>query len=273
LGEPALEALGAALVDGATERPNRVHLPAALAAFGSEAAADRLLACVEHDSQGRVRYKAIRALEMLSTNLNVRVDRTRVERSVQANLITYFQLLALRVGLGQTPASTGTSEYRLLVGLVDDKLRQSLERAFRLLRIAYPRTHIGSVYVAVSSKDKRSRANASEYLDALLRGHEEQTLRELTRLAADDLPPAEQVARARFALRSPPPRTREEAVKAAIADTDVMLATLASLYAVASGDAALIDSVRSEQLRRPVLATTATSVFKEPLRVPQISHA
>jgi AAA family ATP:ADP antiporter len=273
LGEPALEALGAALVDPTTERPNRVHLPAALAAFGSEAAADRLLACIEHDSQGRVRYKAIRALEMLSTNLNVRVDRTRVERCAQANLITYFQLLALRVGLGQTPVSTGTSEYRLLVGLLDDKLRQSLERAFRLLRIAYPRTHIRSVYVAVSSKDKRSRANAAEYLDALLRGREEQTLRELTRLTADDLGPAEQVARARFVLRSAPPRTREEAVRAAMADTDVMLATLASLYAVASGDPSLIDSARGEQLRRPVLGATAASVFQEPLRFPQVSHA
>jgi len=42
--------------------------------------------------------------------------------------------------------------------LLDDKLRQSLERTFRLLKIAHPYQDIHRVNIALTSKDLRARA-------------------------------------------------------------------------------------------------------------------
>ncbi len=142
-----------------------------------------------------------------------------------------------------------------------------------MLRIAHPRDDIRSAYVAFLSKDKTARANAAEYLDALLRNKDQQALRDLVRLATDDLSAADQVARAELALRFRAPRTREEAIQAVIADPDVTLATIAALYAVASEDASLVESVFNEQRRRPALATIAQAIFQEALPLPEAAHA
>jgi hypothetical protein len=275
LGDPACTALAAALKDPSVDRQIRIHLPATLAGFGTKGSSEALLDCIEHDTDGRVRYKAIRALETIVANPNVRADRIRVEFLVRKNLTEYFRLLGTRVALAAShaPVSSAASQYRLLLGLLDDKLRQSLERAWRLLRIAHPRDDIRSAYVAFLSKDKTSRANAAEYLDALLRNKDQQTLRELVRLATDELSAADQVARAQLSLRFRAPRTREEAVRAAIADPDMTLATIAALYAVESEDAALVESVFNEQRRRPALATIARSIFQKALPLGQVAHA
>ena len=160
--------------------------------------------------------------------------------SARANLAAYFQLLGLRVALGGPPATPSSSTPRrrtlLLAGLLDDKLDHSLERAFRLLKVAHPREDIHRVYIACLSSDKRARANAGEFLDALLGRRDQQLLRDLVRLVSDDLPPEDQLTRAARLLGFTPPRSREDAVRAAIADPDIKLAALAALFAVAMGD-------------------------------------
>jgi hypothetical protein len=155
--------------------------------------------------------------------------------------------------------------YRLLAGLLDDKIRQSKERAFRLLKIAHPREDIHRVYRATYSSDKRARANAGEFLDALLRRRDQQQLRELVRVICDDLPVEEQVRRGAQLAKFEVLPSRDSALADAMRNPDVKLAALAALHAVALGDAKLEASVHRAQEQRPALAATAHLVFQEPL--------
>jgi hypothetical protein len=254
LGEPALEEIVRALDDPATPRELRVHLPMTLARFGTKWAADKLLDCIEHDRDGRVRYRAIRALERLVVERGVRMDRVRVERCVRANLVAHFKLLDLRVALGSAPELQEPQPvhhtFHLLAGLLDDKLRQTLERAFRLLKIAHPKEDIRRLYLAQLSTDKRARANAGEFLDALLHRHDQRSLRDLTRLVSDDLLPSEKVARAAAVLGFQPHRSRADAVKTLRADADAKVATFADLYAAATEGRSVEMAVPSTRARR-----------------------
>jgi len=135
------------------DRRLRVHLPNTLARFGSKSAAELLLRCIETERDGLVRYKAMRGLGRIVADRRIPMDRVRVERLAYANLVEHFRLLGLRATFTAPPPdeASGPSTTRfLLVGLLDDKLRQSLERTFRLLKIAHPRDDFHRVQIATS---------------------------------------------------------------------------------------------------------------------------
>jgi AAA family ATP:ADP antiporter len=234
--------------------------------FRTTAAAEVLLDRVEHEPDGLVRYKALRALGRLVVDDGVGVDRTRVEQSMRGNVVSYFGLLGLRVALGAAPSVAGvqSNTFRLLTGLLDDKIRQALERTFRLLKIANPKEDIHRIYLACIGTDKRARANASEWLDMLLRRSGERSLRELLRIVSDDLSSAAQVQRAAAPLGLEPPRSRDEAVEAALADPDLKVAALAALYATATGGERLVASVQKAREVRPSLVPDARAAFQNP---------
>jgi AAA family ATP:ADP antiporter len=271
LGDPAFDAVWKTLGDGTQDRRLRVQLPATLAAFGSKAAADRLLENVETELDGLVRYKSIRALARVVVFANVRVSRQRVEKLARANLVEYFQILGRRLALqtgqmdaraddGGLVAMTG----RLLPGLLDDKLDHSLERAFRLLKIAHPREDIHRIYIACRSNDRHARASAGELLDALFTHRDQQQLRALLRLVADDLTPAERIARSLPYLAFAPPPTHDAAVLELIEDHDVGVAALAALYATGLGRPALVDAAEAARERRSEIGLTAVRLFERP---------
>ena len=266
LGEPAFVQVAAALRDTTRPRRLRVHLPEVLGHFRTTAAAEMLLDRVEHEPDGLVRYKALRALGRLVVDDGVGVDRTRVEQSMRGNVVSYFGLLGLRVALGAAPSVAGvqSNTFRLLTGLLDDKIRQALERTFRLLKIANPKEDIHRIYLACIGTDKRARANASEWLDMLLRRSGERSLRELLRIVSDDLSSAAQVQRAAAPLGLEPPRSRDEAVEAALADPDLKVAALAALYATATGGERLVASVQKAREVRPSLVPDARAAFQNP---------
>jgi hypothetical protein len=271
LGSPAFAQVASLLEDTSRDRRLRAHLPQTLSRFGTAAAADKLLDRVEHEPDGLVRYKALRALGQLAIDYRIGIDRARIARCVQTNLVTYFGLMAIRVALGALPPDAPraqTNTFRLLAGLLDDKLRQSLERAFRLLKIAHPKEDLHRVYLACIGTDRRARANAAEFLDALLRWRYEQALRDLVRIVSDDLAPAGQVNRAAAFLATAPPRSQEQAVQAALGDGDIKVAALAALYAVATGAEHLAASVQKAREKRPSLGTAAQGIFQDPLSVP-----
>ena len=232
-GRPAMEEVWGTLQDPLRERRLRVQLPYTLARFGTKAAAELLLQCIETEEDGLIRYRAIRGLGRITAEGQVTVDRRRVERLAYANLVEHFRLLGLRAPFSSDPeGETESSTTRfLLVGLLDDKLRQSLERTFRLLKIAHPRDDIHRVQLVAQSKDSRARANAGEFLDALLRRHDQRSLRELILLVADNLSIAERVARAAASLPTAPPATRQQAVSSMLDDADAALVALAELHA------------------------------------------
>jgi AAA family ATP:ADP antiporter len=272
-GRPALDEVWGTLLDPLRERRLRVHLPNTLARFGTKVAAELLLQCIETEQDGFVRYKAIRGLGRLTADARIIVDRVRVERLAYANLVEHFRLLGLRAPYASSSSqdASGPSMTRfLLVGLLDDKLRQSLERTFRLLKIAHPRDDIHRVQIASQSKDSRARANAGEFLDALLRRGDQRPLRELLLVTADDLSIVDRVARGSALLQTTPPATREAALTAMIADADSTLAALASLHAATMAGKAVRVAIGSGLGRRPPIelstagALAATAEAQEP---------
>src|SRR5207247_373140 len=110
------------------------------------------------------------------------------------------------------------------------------------------------VHGAATSKDRRVRSNAGEFLDTLLAGRGQRELRALFRLVVDDLAPAERVARAAPFLGSTP-TSRDDALAALIADRDEGVATLASYYALSIGAENLRASVDRARRERPSLAS------------------
>jgi hypothetical protein len=238
-GDEALESVRWALRDTSRPRRFRIHVPKTLARFGTKRAADHLLENVETEEDGLVRYKSIRALEWLVSSGRVTVDRARVERIAYADLLRHFHVLACRFALDPAPPqAAGRPAERLLAGLLEDKLRQSLERVFRLLAIAHPRDDFDRLRIATLSGDPFARASADELLDALLRRHDQQALRLLLRIVADDLPRAERLARAAPLVHRNWPATRGEALAQLERDRDPTVLALAVACAkppVASG--------------------------------------
>jgi AAA family ATP:ADP antiporter len=246
-GPAALEGLRVALADPSSPRDLRIHIPSTLARFGSRRAADLLLQAIETDFDGMVRYKALRALGRLVAERGIRSHRGRVERLALSNLVEYFRLLGLRARLDSTPPWAPEPRVRrelterLLLGMLDDKLRQSLERAFRLLKIAYPREDLHGVHVAYVSPDKRKRAHAVEFLDALLRRKDQARLRLLLRAGAEEPSLDESLQHASAHLPERPPKSREEALERLVRDADLTLAGLAKLHTAArAGEAARV---------------------------------
>jgi AAA family ATP:ADP antiporter len=234
-GEGALQAVWWALRDTTRPRSFRVHVPKTLGRFESRAAAEYLLENIETEEDGLVRYKSIRALEVLVVQRRIPVDRVRVERLALDSLTRHFRLLALRVALGTPPVAEGRTlaAERLLAGLLDDKLNQSLERAFRLLAIAQPREDFRRLRLACLSDDAYTRANAGELLDTLLQHRDQQPLRVLLRLVTEDLSPAERAAQAASLVERPLPKGRDEALATLRRDHDSVLADLAAACAAA----------------------------------------
>jgi AAA family ATP:ADP antiporter len=234
LGHPALDELTRTLFDTARERRLRIQVPHAIARFETTHAAEKLLQCIETEGDGLVRYRALLALGRITATRKLTVDRVRVERIAYANLVEYFRLLGLRepfVGRPAPDRSRHGTTLRLLLGLLDDKLRQALERTFRLLQVAHPRHDIRRVRLACESRDNRLRANASEFLDALLRRSDQRRLRELLLVEIDDLSAEERLARGSELVAMPRPATREAALATMSRDRDAALAALASLHA------------------------------------------
>jgi ATP:ADP antiporter, AAA family len=254
IGDPALDALEAALADPATDRRVRAHVPRTIARFESQRACDLLMALLEQERDGFVRYKVLRGLGQLVVTSDVKVDRQRIERETRRNLVEYLRATAYRQGIesGRRDASPPSPSEELLVGLLGDKQRQSLARAFRLLKIAHKREDIHRVHMAAVASDRRVRSNAGEFLDSLLSGRSRRELRELFRLVVDDLDPAERVARAALHV-GPMPRNRDQALAALIEDHDEAVATIASYYALSLGVENLRASVERARIDRPSL--------------------
>jgi ATP/ADP translocase len=284
MGAPALAFLREALRDPKTPRAVRLHIPRSISCFASQAACDALVEALAEERDGLVRYKIVRGLGRLVARHHMKVDRVRMERVVRGNLEEHLRLLAQRTALAPSVEAFGARGARdgqgendghdahdaraatvavLLLGLLDDKLRQSSERAFRLLKLAHPGEDIHRVHSATLSRDQRVRANAGEFLDALLARRDQQPLRELLRVVLDDAADPVRVERAAgAAMVSAPPlvRERDEAIAALVDDHDDALAALAACHALSLGGSKLFAAVSRAREARPALLALESSL-------------
>ncbi len=264
VGAPAVAALNEALWDPETDRHVRLHIPRTISRFKTAETAEILLRVLEESKDGHLRYKALRGLGRLASHDGVRVDRMRVLARLKHNLLEHFRMLglsfSLRGRLLKQPVldPDAAASLELLLDLVDSKGAQALERAFRLLQIAHPRERIDRTYQALSSPDRRVRASAVEFLDALTLRRGEAEERELLRRAIDD-PTQSAIAQSTIdgvVFTS----TYDEAVARLLEDTDETLALLATHHASLVG-ARFKDLVNRTVKRRPSIGEASARLF------------
>ncbi|MEM1024883.1 MAG: MFS transporter [Myxococcota bacterium] len=245
LGAPAQAALERALSDHTLPLHLRTHVPRSLSKFRNQRAADVLLDTIMTDHSGQVRYKSLRGLGRLVADTEVRVSLDKVERRTQVELTEYLRILSFWVPLQATMAQLEVghkASAELLLSLLEDKQNQALERAFRLLQIVHPRESIQGVSEALRSGDRRVRAQAQEYIDALTLASGLTEVRSMLRIISDDLPSEERVRRASQYLDSPP-SDAGEALRALIRESDESVAGLAAYHALNLGEEALKEDV------------------------------
>jgi hypothetical protein len=262
IGEPALEALERAMLEPKTDLRVLLHIPRTISRFRSQRAVDFLMSNIGNEAlPGAVRYKVLRGLgRMIAENLDLKATVQTIRGHAHKNMIEHLRIVAVEHALssdGQgSKAESGAGE--LLRGLLEDKRRQALERAFRLLQIIHRHEDLRRVYHALESGDRRARGNAMEFMETLLLAVERSgaagNSRELWRLIVDDLPPKDRIARIRRILATAPPETFEQAVAELLRDKDESLAVLAAFFALELGNAKLEQSVRSVCVERPALA-------------------
>jgi AAA family ATP:ADP antiporter len=196
-GPPAFAALKAVMSDPQADRRVRLHVPQTLAAFANGEAVTALLEVLRTESgDGFLRYKALQALEQLARRTALPIDLEPVIAELGRNCREYLRLFSLAVPLRADPSSRERTSRALTLGLVEDKLNQSLERIARLCQVAQRTDDIHAVFEALRSEDRHERARAVEFLDAIARGWERRSSSEtaqLLRLVVDDLAPEERV--------------------------------------------------------------------------------
>jgi xanthine/CO dehydrogenase XdhC/CoxF family maturation factor len=155
--------------------------------------------------------------------------------------------------------------------LLDDKLAQSMERAFRLLQIAHKHEDIERVHLASRSSDTTARANAGEFLDVLLVRRDQQRLRRMLRIVVDDAHDAERVERAREELPALV-HSYDDALTVLLEGNDQVLVALAAQHALSLNDEGLRRAVANVQKRWPSLEATSSLWFGRPLANVEADH-
>jgi AAA family ATP:ADP antiporter len=263
MGQPALDALEKTLSDPSAPQRVRLQVPQSIAAFGTQRAADILVERLDVEELGLLRYKVLRALGRLVVAQDLKVNRQRMETAALHNLEEYLRLLSFHSALADAASPSDGEAGDLLRGLIEDKLQQALARVFRLLKIAHKREDIHRVHTAALSSEPRERANAGEFLDALLARRDQQPLRELLRVVVDELSDAERVARAAPQVRLVA-RSREQALAILVDERDETLAALAAHFADSLGQRELQELVARARARRPSLTAVGEHLFARP---------
>lgn len=276
LGDPALDAVEKALFDPATDPKIRLHLPRTISRFGTQRAADILMRALTGNFPGMVRYKVLRGLNRMIVEHDLRTDRAVIDKEIQRNLAEHLRMLGIRIPL-ETYKNTIAEDVRdsaeLVIGLVKDKETHALERAFRLLQIKHRHEDIRRVYLALSSKDKRVRASAQEFIDVVTipapadrNNRLEIENREMWRIAIDDLADSDRLLRTEEYMPAPA-TSYSSALSRLVHDPDEYLASLASYHALEIGEEKLRDEVIEVYEQRPSLRV----ILQQATQIPRLA--
>ena len=218
-GEPVVDVLAHFMRDPDEDPWVRRHIPATLAQIPSQKTVDVLVAALA-ERDGFLRYKVIAALDRLRRDhAALTFTREPVEARALREGRHYFNYLSLHDNLYRRGRLDAGS---LLAQALDQKVRRTRERIFRLLSLIYPWHDIAAAEWTLAHGDSRARASASEYLDNVLTG----PLRKETMPVLEDLPIDEKVRRGNVFLRTRP-RDVEETLLQLINDDDQVVAATA----------------------------------------------
>jgi len=215
-GEGALDALGYFLREETEDIEVRRQIPATLARIPSPRAVELLLAGLG-DADELVRDQALVALERLRRDQpDLALARDTVEARTLLEARGYFRCLSLRYNLRR--ADGGRS---LLDRSLEERLRRSVDRVYRLLGLVYPWRDVDAARRGMEG-DPRARARAAEYLDNLLRGPARTWLMPML----EDIPEEQRVRQANALLKTRV-RDLEDTLAQLIHDQDQVLSAAA----------------------------------------------
>jgi CRP-like cAMP-binding protein len=146
-----------------------------------------------------------------------------LEKVVIKETSRYYNGLTLQHNLLRDSLDANDS---LLGRALDDKLRRSLDRIYRLLGLLYHIEDVAAARFTIEQGERRRRAAAVEYLDNLLGG----AVRRRVMPILDDTPLTEKVQYANSVLRSRP-RDIEDTLAQLIYDDDPVIAASAIHFA------------------------------------------
>ena len=164
-GERIAGTLGDVLLDTTTPLPVRRNIPRVLQRIPSQRSVDVLLGAIG-ETDLSVRASVLRALSSLrDKNPKLNFGRESVTQFIMNEARYYYSMSAALApfrGNGDTPAA------RLLVETLEERLRLTLDRLFRLLGLKYPPREIYAAFLAVNRKDADRHTAAIEFLDNVL---------------------------------------------------------------------------------------------------------
>jgi ATP:ADP antiporter, AAA family len=222
-GEEIVPLLAYSLADKHEQLWIRRHIPVTLALIGTPGSMKALIAALD-EPDGFLRYKAIIAIEKLRReNPSLPCPRPTLETAVIRETSRYYNGLTLQHNLLRHSLDAADS---LLGRALEDKLRRSVDRVYRLLGLLYHVEDVAAARYTIEQGERRRRAAAVEYLDNLLGG----VVRRRVMPILDDTPLAEKVRYANGVLRSRP-RDLEDTMAQLIHDDDPVIAASAIHFA------------------------------------------
>jgi len=222
-GETIVPLLAYSLADEQEQLWIRRHIPVTLALIGTPESMNALVNAL-NDDDGFLRYKAIMAIEKLRRdNPAISCPRQTLEAVVVKETSRYYNGLTLQHNLMRHAIDATES---LLGRALEDKLRRSVDRMYRLLGLLYHVDDVAAARFTIEQGERRRRAAAVEYLDNLLGG----VVRKRVMPILDDTPLAEKVRYANNVLRSRP-RDLEDTLAQLVHEDDPVIAASAIHFA------------------------------------------
>ena len=181
-GHQIIEDLVAYLNNPFVERRIRLSIPTVIAHFGVQKSVDSFLQNL-NQMDPSLRYAVIKALNQLRISFPaLKFDEEKIIKRILSEASDYANTLAAlyrqtspqahpdnRVSQEQDQDRDLLENLRqALIGDLEDKLDENLERIFRLLGLKYPPNDIYTAYLGIQSKQPDLRMNAIEFLDNLL---------------------------------------------------------------------------------------------------------
>jgi AAA family ATP:ADP antiporter len=166
----AVTALASALANLELPVQVRRHIPRALARFASAEAAQVLLDALREPTAGVVRFKVLSALRQLFENPDVHaaLDTAPLAALLEETTTRSLDLLhwqaEIETAMAQVPERKTTGG-ELLLALLYDKERLSVERIFLLLGLLHPAEDFGEIRVGLASRQRHIQASGVELLE------------------------------------------------------------------------------------------------------------
>jgi AAA family ATP:ADP antiporter len=211
--------LSDALLDDSMPMRIRRQVPRVLKKIPQQRSVDVLIAAIGHPDLS-IRAGVLKALNHLrETTSGLNFENDFVTRQILNEARYYYELSAALQPFQsrERPARTAVD---LLAATIEERLRGTLERLFRLLGLRYPPKEIYSAYLAVSRKAHEEATAALEFLDNTLE-------RDLKRFLLPLLDAPEHLLEHGKELFGVETRTVEEAVRELIRSHDPWLAACA----------------------------------------------